>query len=39
MSHRSADGVKGGFALECGHFLAEEQPYEIASQLRDWLTG
>jgi haloacetate dehalogenase len=28
-----------GFALGCGHFLAEEQPYEIASQLRDRLTG
>jgi haloacetate dehalogenase len=33
-----ADHVHGA-ALDCGHFLAEERPHEVASQLRDWLTG
>jgi haloacetate dehalogenase len=28
----------GGHPLDCGHFLAEEQPEAVASLIRDWLT-
>jgi haloacetate dehalogenase len=32
-----ADRVVGQ-PLDCGHFLAEEQPAQVAARIRDWLT-
>ena len=32
-----ADRVRGK-QLDCGHFLAEEQPDQVASQIRDWIS-
>jgi haloacetate dehalogenase len=35
---RWADDV-GGRALDCGHFLAEERPAEVAAELRAFLAS
>jgi hypothetical protein len=35
--HAQAERVSGP-ALDCGHFLAEEQPEAVAFLIRDWLS-
>ena len=29
----------GGQAVDCGHFLAEEQPAQVAARLGEWLAA